>query len=189
MIKPYNLLGGDLKLILMRHYKVLLAKDKYMDSATYDKWCKDYNTAPIKNMKVPELPKYRLYASSMQRAKETAYLATGRQPEELEGVFELTFNSFMDTKKKLPFWLWELMARLQWLLNSTRQKETRNMTVKRLKAARAVILERNEDAIIVMHSFVMRIFSRLLIKSGFKGKKILMSKNGACYEYEKWGKA
>lgn len=178
-----------MKLILMRHYKVLLPKEKYMDSATYDKWCIDYNTAPIKNMTVPKLPEYRLYASSMQRAKETAYLATGRRPEELDGVYELTFNSFMDTKKKLPFWLWELMARLQWLFNSKRQKETRTMTMKRLKPPLALMIERDEDAIIVMHSFVMRIFSRLLIKSGFKGKKILMSKNGACYEYEKWGKA
>lgn len=177
-----------MKLILMRHYKVLIAKDKYMDSATYDKYCRDYNSSPIKDMVVPGLPEYRLYASSMERAKETARLATGREPEELEGVYELTFNSFMDTKKKLPFWLWELMARLQWLFNSKRQKEVRSMTMERLMKARKTLIEREEDAIVVMHSFVMRIFCRLLIKSGFKGTRILMSKNGNWYVYEKRGK-
>lgn len=168
----------------MRHYKVLLDKEKYMDSKTYDKYCTDYNMAPIKNMRAPALPYYRLYASAMQRAKETAFLATSRQPEELDNVYEVTFNSFTDTDKKLPFWLWELFARLQWLFNCKRQKEIRNMTMARLKSAAAVLIERDEDAIVVMHSFVMRIFCRLLIKRGFKGKKIYMSKNGMCFEYD-----
>lgn len=172
-----------MNVILIRHYKVNIEKKSGLNSDEYNQYCEDYNIRDIIEQVPPELPQYRLYSSKMSRAKKTAELATGRIPEVLEGVYEPTFKSYKDTEKNLPFWFWELMARLQWFFNNKRQKEIKKDTYYRLSEAADKIINRNEDCIIVMHSFVMRIFSRILIKRGFKGKKIMMAKNGESYFY------
>ncbi len=174
-----------MKIILVRHYKVDIKKLSSLTSDEYDKYCTDYNDSPIINQVPPKLPNFRLYSSNMSRAKETARLATGREPELLKGVYEVTFRSHKKTNKKLKFNYFELMARLQWFFNNSRQSETRSMTLARLEKAANLLINRNENCIVVMHSFVMRILSRLLIKKGFKGKKIYLPKNGQAFLFEK----
>ncbi len=175
--------NNHLNIILVRHYKVDIGHSKKVDSKTYDRYCNEYNERDVIDQLPPELPKYKLYASTMSRAQTTAKLATGREPEILEGVYEPTFRSYKNSSKKIPFWFWETRARIQWLFNNKRQDEIRFDTYRRLEASSDKIIERGEDCIIVMHSFVMRIFSRILIKKGFKGKKIMMAKNGESYWY------
>ncbi len=169
----------------MRHYKVDLTHNKYVDSYEYQKNCLLYNDRPVFNQPPPLLPNYRLYSSCMRRAKETARYATGREPEVLKGVYELTFNSHKDDKKKRHFNYWELMSRIQWLTGNRRQNEVKDDTVERLNLAIDTLEDRDEDAIVVMHAFVMRIMSRLLIKRGYKGEKVYLPKNGQIYIYEK----
>ncbi len=174
-----------LKIILMRHYKVDIEHKEYVDSYEYQRSCLLYNERPVINQPPPLLPEYRLYCSSMRRAKETAQYATGREPELLKGVYEVTFNSHRDSKGKRKFNYWEAMARVQWFRGNRRQYEVKSDTVERLSLAADILEERGEDAIVVMHGFVMRILSRILIKRGFKGPKVYMAKNGQIYEYEK----
>lgn len=181
LIKPQE--AQVLELILMRHYKVKIKHKGKLNSREYDKYCNDYNDMGIYEQKPPLLPNYRLYSSNMTRAQQTARLATKREPEILDGVYELTFRSFKDSVKDLPFWYWELRARMQWFFNDKRQNELRKDTHKRLEDALELLIERDEDCIVVMHSFVMRIFSAILVKRGFKGKRVLMAKNGECFKF------
>ncbi len=169
----------------MRHYKVDIEHADYVDSYEYQRNCLLYNERPVINQPPPLLPEYRLYSSSMRRAKETARYATGREPEILKGVYEVTFNSHKDDRRKRKFNYWEAMARVQWFMGNRRQYEVKRDTEERLSLAVDELEKKGEDAIVVMHGFVMRIMSRMLIKRGFKGQKVYMAKNGQVYEYEK----
>ncbi|MDO4772220.1 MAG: phosphoglycerate mutase family protein [Bacillota bacterium] len=174
-----------MKIILVRHYKVDITHKAWKTAEEYSEYCNRYNIRPVLDQTPPVLPDYRLYSSSMQRAKDTAFLITGRQAEELEGVYEVTFNGFLKGKRKLPFWLWELLARAQWFLNNPKQKETLRMTRARLEKASDYLIQKNENCIVVMHSIAMKVMSRVLIAKGFKGKKILYVKNGEAVLFEK----
>lgn len=174
-----------MKIILLRHYKVDIKHESWLNSEGYTKYCTDYNISPIINQKPPVLPNYKLYSSYMQRAKDTAFLATNREAEELEGVHEVTFNGFLKGKTKLPFLLWEILARIQWLMNSSKQKESLNMTRERISKAIDFLMEKNTDCIVVMHSIAIKVMSRELIKRGFNGKKIYYIKNGEAIVFEK----
>lgn len=174
-----------MKIILVRHYKVDIKHKAWKTSEEYTEYCNRYNERPVLNQQAPLLPNYRLYASEMQRAKETAKRITGRVPEELPGVYEVTFNGFLKGKTKLPFFIWELSARLQWLINSPNQKESLRATRRRIEAACDLLIERNEDCIVVMHSIAMKVMSRVLLAKGFRGKKIYYVRNGEALLFEK----
>ncbi len=156
-----------------------------MTGEEYCNYCNLYNEKPVIDQKAPQLPNIKLYSSYMSRAKETARLATGRHPEVLDNVYELTFNSYKDHTKPKNFYFLEFMARMQWLLNNRRQKEVREDTVKRINKAIDELEQKNEDAIIVMHSFVMKVMSRLLKKRGYHGKRLYVIKNGEAFTYSK----
>ncbi len=174
-----------MKIILLRHYKVNIKHKSWLNSEEYSAYCNNYNISPIINQEAPILPEYKLYSSSMERAKETARLATGREPEELAGVYEVTFNGFLNGNIKLPFWLWELLARVQWYRNSSKQKESRKGTRERLNKASDFLIKKNKNCIVVMHSIAIKVMSRVLLAKGFKGKKIYYIKNGKAVVFEK----
>ncbi len=175
----------SLKIILVRHYKVDIKHKSWLSSDEYTRYCNDYNTSPIIDQKPPILPNYKLYSSYMQRAKETARLATKRESVVLDGVHEVTFNGFLKGDRKLPFLLWEVLARIQWFMNSSKQKESLKMTKERISKAIDFLVKDNTDCIVVMHSIAIKVMSRELIKRGFKGKKVNYIKNGEAVIFEK----
>ncbi len=174
-----------MKIILMRHYKVALKFENYYNSETFDKDSQRYNETPVLDQAGPILPPYRLYASSMLRAQLTAQLAFNRPIDILAGVQEVTMKSYRDTNRHFPKWWWELMGRLQWRFNHNRPHETYKETMSRLEKALIELIEKDEDAIVVMHGLAMRYMVKVLRKHGFKGPVILHAKNGACYTYIK----
>ncbi len=174
-----------MKIILVRHYKVDIKHKHWLNSKEYSDYCNNYNVSPIIDQEPPVLPEYKLYSSYMQRAKQTAKLITGRQAEELKGVYEVSFNGFLKSNIKLPFWLWELLARIQWYTNNPKQKEIIKMTRARLDKASNFLIKEDTDCIVVMHSIAMKVLSRILLAKGFKGKKINYVKNGAAVLFEK----
>lgn len=176
-----------MEIILMRHYKVGLKFKKNYNSEDFDCDAMLYNQTPVLDQKGPELPLYRLYASSMPRAQQTAELAFRRQFEILEGVQEVTMRSYCDTGRHHPKWWWELMGRIQWRFNHKRPHETYRETMDRLEKALMVLIERDEDAIVVMHGLAMRYMVKILRKYGFSGPTILHAKNGECFTYKSKG--
>ncbi len=173
-----------MKIILVRHYKVNISHKSWLNSTEYSDYCQNYNICPVIDQEPPTLPEYKLYTSYMDRAKETARLITGKIGEELDGVYEVTFNGFLKSNRKLPFWLWELLARIQWYFNSKKQKESLDSTRERIEKASDYLIEKNEDCIVVMHSIAIKVMSRVLKKKGFKGKKIFYINNGGIAYFE-----
>lgn len=58
----------------------------------------------------------------MHRSKATARgLFPDRVYCEID-VEEVPLKSFVDCSIRMPLWIWNIMGRLQWLLNSSRQK-------------------------------------------------------------------
>lgn len=48
-------------------------------------------------------------------------------------IGEVPLRSFMDTEKRLPLWMWNILGRVQWYIGSSRQLEKRNSTIQRAK--------------------------------------------------------
>ncbi len=174
-----------MKIILVRHYKVDIHHKRWVSSQEYTEDCQNYNVCPVIDQKPPQLPDYKLYSSYMSRAKETAKLVTGKDTEVLDGVYEVTFNGFLRNKVKMPFCLWETIARIQWFFNSSKQKESLNSTKERTRKACEYLIKKNENCIVFMHSIAIKVMSRELIKKGFKGKRVYYIKNGEAVIYEK----
>lgn len=174
-----------MKIILMRHYKVAMHFQRLYTSECFDQAGLEYSHCDVINQMAPSLPQYRLYASTMKRAQQTAQLAFKRPFEILEGVHEVTIKSYKDTLKPLPLWWWELMGRIQWRFNHKRPYEPYQVTMDRLEGALSRVIANGDDAIIVMHGLVMRYMVKHLRARGFKGPRILHAKNGQCFIYER----
>lgn len=174
-----------MEIILMRHFKVAMKYERVYNSEGFDRASLTYNERPVYDQPSAFLPPYTLYASTMGRAQETARLAFDRPFKVLEGVEEVTMRSFVDTSLRLPRWLWELMARLQWRRGHSRPYETYTQTILRLERALGKLEAQEEDAIVVMHGLAMRSMAKILKKHGFKGPRIIHAKNGASYRYKK----
>lgn len=174
-----------MKIVLMRHYKVKMTFQSHYDSAGFTRDELQYNECDVYDQGKRQLTTDVLYASSMQRAQQTARLAFAKEATTLDGVHEVTFKSHKNTTKKLPLKWWNTMARLHWLFNCNSQYETRKQTVKRLNQALDSLEARGEDATVVMHGFTMRVMAILLKRRGYKGPLIIYAKNGMSYHYHK----
>ncbi len=174
-----------MEIILMRHYKVNVQFEKRYNSITFDSACDMYNQGNVIPQKAPQLPDYVVYASPMLRARQTAKLAFGIEPINLDGVEEVTMRSFIDTRWQFPRWVWELMGRLQWRFQSERPLEKHIQTMQRLDRAIETLEATSKSSIIVMHGLAMRYMVKVLRSRGFSGPTIIHAKNGACYHYKK----
>ncbi len=174
-----------MKLFLMRHYKVKMEFKKRYDSAGYMRDSIEYNQRGVHPGAPSAGVSGRLYASSMQRAIQTAQLAFNKEPEILPGIYEVTMKNYKQTNRHKSMLWWEFMARAHWFFNNQSQYETRDETFARLADALDILEQRGEDATLVMHGHAMRCMAYLLKKRGYRGKYIFNAKNGAVYSYER----
>ena len=122
-----------MKISLIRHAKVNMNWPRICNSIEFDNACKEYDLAGVFKVNVANVgSEYsRLYVSSMHRSKATAReLFPDRVYCEIE-VEEVPLRSFVDCSIKMPLWIWNIMGRLQWFLNSSRQKERRQTGFKK----------------------------------------------------------
>ena len=75
----------------------------------------------------------------------------GKQLYELPEIIEVPLKSFTDTNKVYPLWLWNGIGRIQWLLNSKRQTETRKETSDRADKVIDFLENKGEDCILITH--------------------------------------
>lgn len=158
-----------MKISLIRHAKVNMNWPRICNSIEFDNACKEYDLAGVFKVNVANVgSEYsRLYVSSMHRSKATAReLFPDRVYCEIE-VEEVPLRSFVDCSIKMPLWIWNIMGRLQWFLNSSRQKERRIDTVERCKRIIRELESKNENCIVVTHGFFMRTFIKCLKRQGY----------------------
>lgn len=154
-------------IIIIRHGKVQMRWPDKCDSKEFDDACARYDFSEIEN--IPECladdTSCKIYVSTLKRSMETAkVLFPGKQLYELPEIIEVPLKLFRDTNKVYPLWLWNGIGRIQWLLNSKRQTETRKDTSDRADKVIDFLENKGEDCILITHGFFMNTFLKKLKK-------------------------
>jgi broad specificity phosphatase PhoE len=169
---------------LIRHFKVLDEKRRFYNSKEIDEWVKRYDISDLEFIEVA-VPKHTLsFTSSLSRAKRSAdYL--GLEYDSLPLFDEVSTKAFIDTKLRLPIWLWLGLGRILWMLDLVKKSENRSISVKRAKEAATFLIDLKEkDIVVVTHGFFMILLQRELKKSGFKGEFDSHPKNAKVYTFK-----
>ncbi len=164
-----------MKIILIRHGKVCYKWRGLVTSEGFNQACIGYDNGEIKIDEVPQrdLDIDLIYISGLQRTYDTAnILFPGRVYVKNDIFNEVPFNSFMDTKIKLPMFVWLVIGRMQWMFNVRRQFETKKETVLRAREAIKVLETQGRDCILVSHGLFMRNLNAELRRQNYvvKGK-------------------
>ena len=165
--------GYRMKIILIRHGKVTMEwKDRYTSSA-FDAAVRRYDLSTIAPVRERiENRGYMVYASAMPRTGATAKALFGKKPDGVwKELNEVPICSFMDTKRRLPLKVWNVMGRLQWFFGSKRQKETRNETVARAARVLDALEREGGDCYVVTHGFFLRVLLKELKRRKYTVEK------------------
>ncbi len=178
-----------MKIIIIRHGKVIYNWNKWYTSEEYDQACEEYGEAPIvaERYKVPDIEYQNIIISGLSRTRKTAEnLHVNGELKKTSLINEVPLKSSVDTKLKLPLWYWNISGRLQWFFNSPRQEEKRIETRKRARQFAKILIKENKDCLVVTHGFYMHTLLDEMKKVGFViGKTHSSYKNGEYVEAEK----
>ena len=173
-----------MRVVLIRHAHVLIDwLDRY-SSRDYDLENEAYDLAPIEELKPIDIAIEKVYISSLPRSAATAAFLVGeKRIEKTKLLDEVPIRSFRDTVRKLPTWLWNSLATIQWHRNSERQLETRQETDRRIDAFLAMIEDRREDCIIVGHGIYFYEMMKRMHRRGYQGRIQRYMRNGEVLEF------
>jgi broad specificity phosphatase PhoE len=171
---------------LLRHYKVRHTRQRRYTPNGYIAAMKDYDDADVANQQI-ELPfKYqRIITSRMKRARQTfEFIFNHKEHEKTELLNEVPMMPFSEKNKEYSTTFLDVMARIQWMLNSEKQPETKKMTIARANEFIDKYLRDCMSCLIVGHGFFLRVLSKEMRKRNFKGKEIVYIRNGEYYTYD-----
>ena len=162
-----------MEVTIIRHGKVKHTWKKNCSSEEFDEECRLYDIAPIEEMTITAISDVsKIYISTLDRSYQTAKKIYGKGAFcRTELINEVPLKSAFDTQLKLPTWFWNILGRLQWLANSSRQPESRSQTVKRADRFTQDIVESNEDCVVVTHGFFMHTLISVMKRRGFNCDK------------------
>ena len=171
-----------MRVVVIRHGKVLHEWKKWCTSAEFDEECELYDQAPIDVMYVDVGTNGAqcVYISTLDRILQTAKKIFGDIDFKITATLnEVPLCSGFDTIIRLPLWFWNVLGRMQWLTGNKRQPENRKKTANRADQFVNIMIKNNEDCAIVTHGFFMHILIRKMKKVGFKADKNRVSyRNG-----------
>lgn len=175
---------------LLRHFPVDFSFSKWCDSQTFNRDMNTYNRSPVRNLDYRSIEqKWDIcFTSPMKRAVDTAKILFNREYIPTSLLREVPLVAGFQTRMKIPLFLWAIIGRGQWLLNSRRQPENRNQSHGRARSVLSQIIESADTyqkILLVTHGFFMLILRRELLGLGFRGPRLLHVKNGKLYQYEK----
>ena len=160
-----------MKVFIIRHGRVNYKWSTLCSSGTFDKECSEYDKAPLMKAAmqsgIEEQP--MIYISSLRRSRETAEkLWPDADYIETYLVNEVPLCAGFVTKWLIPLWIWNILGRIQWFLNSPRQREGIAETRERAQQFINVLCENNTDSAIITHGFYMHTLLKEMKASGFK---------------------
>ena len=100
-----------MRVVIIRHAKVDFLWNNWCTSEEFDKECREYDKALIKDIDyvIPHFKYQRIYESTFPRSRNTAKrLFPEATLKETELINEVPLKSSFDTEKKLPLWFWNL---------------------------------------------------------------------------------
>ncbi len=159
-----------MKIVIIRHGKVAMKWPKKCSSYDFDKACVEYDKSDLEKTNIIPLAEQvdRIYVSKLLRSKNTAKsLFPNKEFYEMPEIGEVPLKSFMDTKKRLPLWIWNVLGRVQWYIGSARQLENRNDTIERANKVIDLCESEKGDCVLVTHGFFMKTFIAVLKERGY----------------------
>jgi broad specificity phosphatase PhoE len=174
-----------MRVILVRHARVLVEWKKRYSSAAYDGENAHYDRASIGSLDPMDFGVRKVYISRLSRSAATAAFIVGAsQPEVTDLLDEVPIRSFKDTGRELPTWLWNLGATLQWLRGSRRQREAHSQTRERASAFLDLLESRGEDCVVVGHGIHFFVLMKLMKGRGYSGRIKRYMRNGEAREFD-----
>ena len=161
----------SMRVMIIRHGKVLHDWKKWCTSAEFDEQCALYDKAPIDKASVDKVNDdiQKIYISDLDRTLQTAEKIFGEEDFNRTALLnEVPLHSGFDIAIRLPLGVWNVLGRLQWLIGSKRQPEGRKQTTMRAERFVALIISQNEDCAVVTHGFFMHSLIKALERKGFK---------------------
>jgi broad specificity phosphatase PhoE len=174
-----------MKIVLIRHGRVLLDWARRCDSETFDRNNRLYDGAPIAPLPAMTIPIEKVYISELPRSAATAAFLRGSKTIEKTGLInEVPVGSFVETKRRLPLWLWNAASTAQWLANASRAREPIRETQKRIDAFLGLLAARGEDCIVVGHGMYFYRMMLTMKRRGYAGRIHRHMENGEVIEFE-----
>lgn len=171
-----------------RHLKVDFNWNKYCTSKEFNIACQKYDTEPIIDNDIEhyEFVIEKVYISSLTRTEQTLKVLKINKPfEKLSELNEVPIKAFTKTTIKIPTSIWMAIGRIQWLINSNKQPETRAETNARIELFIEKIEKENKNTLIIGHGFYFSQLRRKLIEKGFKTERKRILNNGQVVEFYK----
>ena len=167
---------------LFRHFKVKDSSSSWLNSNEFDKWVKDYDTFELEYSDIVLSKNIdKIYVSSQNRAIKSAdFLNLDYEINDL--LVEVPIKSFINTKFKLPKWLWLFFGRVAWFFN-LKQLETKEETNERIENF-IQNLDMNSNILIISHGFFMMLLVKKLKKIGYTENISTKMSNGKVYILE-----
>jgi hypothetical protein len=174
----------NMKVVLIRHFKVGFKWKRFYNSADYERDCGGYNTSPVIKSDIKFTSTDRLITSTMSRAMETSRHIFKRDPDHSdEDLCEVPIRPFTDTKVPLPKLIWDVIGRIQWRLGISKQPESFEQSRKRVRQFLEALMQKGDNVVIVCHGWIIKLLIRELRSHGFKGPNPVFIQNGIPYEY------
>ena len=177
-----------MKIGLIRHFEVDQPFLKGMVSQSEVlQWFYAYDRAPVIPSDIRIQEDWDIcYSSTMARARETALKLVEKEILYSDLLREPFPDPVFKRELRLPFLLWGIILRSAILGNHSSQQEGRNYITKRLQEFLESLQEhQGQNILIVSHSFTIRLLSELLLREGFKGRRLRNPRNGVLYTFKK----
>lgn len=175
-----------MKIGLIRHYKVDLPYPrKFLISAEeLRQWFSDYETAGLQ-ISVADtggVEWKKCISSPLFRAKETATSVFGDGYIVSGELSELDILPLLNSKRKLPLFVWALIMKKKSESESEITARFRNNLNNFLDK---LLSDNSENTLLVCHGFVMMHLRKELKRRGYKGPYFSSPANAKVYIYEK----
>jgi broad specificity phosphatase PhoE len=170
---------------LFRHYKVdyrwkrnCFPRDYHEDQIGYD------NADVVNQNETLSMEYQKVIISCLKRTRQTMdYLLKEPEYEMTDLLNEVPMEPFTNKEEKHTVDFMNVMARLQWMMNSKKQPETRRESIGRANEFIEKYLIENMNYLVIGHGCFFRVLSEQMRKHGFKGKRILYMRNGESVTY------
>jgi|SRR3989339_450886 len=174
-----------MKIFLIRHAKVQYSWQKKYSSSSFNKACKEYDSASIvkiSNDKVENInaivgKNFEILTSELFRTKDTAKQLFGNTKFVSSILLnEIPLLSYCTTEKEKSTWKWKIFGRLQWLLGNKKQK-SKEIIIKEIKNIIEYICKSKINKVVIGHGFYFLILIKELRKIGWKVNSVGRMKN------------
>lgn len=178
-----------MKIGLVRHFKVDAPFSyKSLNSFEFAKSQLIYHQSPVIKHPVDleQIKWQKCYCSTLPRAQKTAnYIFDGKTVYS-DKLVEVEVSPAFETKAKLPFTVWVVLARLGWIFGHHSQIESKKDTLRRCEDVYDLLAADSADNILVVsHGFFLHEFAKFLKKKDFTGKIDFAPQNAKLYVFEK----